>query len=123
VMPPWSWWVPHVCTLLVLLSCVRAGTIAFETGFVQGAKVTASVSRITFSVTKGGNVALCDLIFETDLSIIASASVSCRTLFEHVGDQVVIEDTSYSWTFYSEIGKIVNNHIVFSLLVFRRICL
>merc|ERR1712142_794669 len=48
--------------------------------------------------------ALCDLAFKTDLNSIASASVSCKTLYDSTGDQVVIGETSNSWTFYAEIG-------------------
>ena len=73
-------------------------------------------------MTEGGSVALCDLVFESDLSIIASASVSstlplkylavtvqvsCRTLYDSVEGQGSIGETSYSWTFYAEIGELV----------------
>ena len=73
-------------------------------------------------MTEGGTVALCDLVFESDLSIISSASVgsnmiftslavtlqvSCRTLYDSVGGPGSIGETSYSWTFYAEIGELV----------------
>ena len=73
-------------------------------------------------MTEGGTVALCDLVFESDLSAISSASVgsiliftslavtlqvSCRTLYDSVGGPGSIGETSYSWTFYAEIGELV----------------
>lgn len=108
-MPPGSWWLHQVCPVLLLLTSVRAGTIAFQTGIVRATKASSSVSGITFSVTEGGTVALCDLSFDTDLNSIASAAVSCKTLYDSSGDQVVIGETSHSWTFYAEIGGSVYN--------------
>merc|ERR1711970_1445610 len=63
-----------------------------------------SVSGIVFSVSEEGTTVLCDLSFSLDFSSIQSAEVSCRTLYDLVGAQVNISQTTHDWSFYAVIG-------------------
>ena len=88
---------------------------------------------MSFSVTKEGTTALCELNFSTDLTIVSSASVrtdeyllkityqvslflnkvSCQILHDLQGTQTAIGETTHTWTFYTDIG-------LFSLLLTKK---
>ena len=64
------------------------------------------VSGVTFSVSENGTTALCELSFSTDLKEIESASVSCKILYDNIGDSVTIGLTDHEWDFFAKIGNL-----------------
>jgi len=104
-MPARGWWVHTVWTVCLLVFSARAATI----GFHHRDQGITHVNEISFSLTDEGTTSLCELEFDTDLSYIFSASVSCMILYDLLGAQVVIGDTYHSWTFYADIGGVVNH--------------
>merc|ERR1719154_337815 len=76
----------------------------YTNGLQATTRALSSVSGIPFSVSEEGTTALCDLSFTTDLNIIQSTQISCRTLYDLVGNQVNIGQTTTNWTFFADIG-------------------
>jgi len=75
----------------------------FRNGFIGSAKKLTLVSGVTFSVSENGTTALCELSFSTDLKEIESASVSCKILYDNIGDSVTIGLTDHEWDFFAKI--------------------
>merc|ERR1711915_1158989 len=75
----------------------------FRNGFIGTTKKLTLVSGVTFSVSENGTTALCELSFSTDLKEIESASVSCKILYDNIGDSVTIGLTDLEWNFFAKI--------------------
>jgi len=105
------WGITWLPTLLILLCFESANSIPaklrpeseFKNGFGSNYKGFTHVTGIPFSVEQNGTVEICYLSFSTDLEIIESASVSCRSFYDNVGQPVEIGLYEYEWIFYANI--------------------
>merc|ERR1712013_583535 len=108
----WGWWGKShgLCSstfyiLSILLAPSLAGPLRYSNGHEPRARsLPEPVSGKVFSVSEEGTTAICDLSFSVDFSSIQSAEVSCRTLYDLVGAQVNISQTTHDWSFYAAVG-------------------
>merc|ERR1719167_221995 len=75
----------------------------FSNGFGVNSRAISSNNGIMFTVRESGTVAICELSFSTDLTLIAAASVTCETLYNGLNDTVDISKADHAWSFYAKI--------------------
>jgi len=103
-MPRGRWWIYTILVIADTISSTGAATVAFSNGVKKNERFSnRRVSGMSFSVTKEGTMALCELNFSTDLTVVSSASVSCQILHDLQGTQTAIGETTHAWTFYADI--------------------